>query len=367
MASKVGSTGRSQGEDRNRKPPLPVFSSKTKPRVEPSKAIKEDGSDTKSDELNQKPESESVSSTTITRSSSAPRTTSSSRAKTPDTKVEGEVKKPPVKTKEVPSRYMAPPRPSPRNTVTAPEKKPPPKSHTPTNSTTIASSGLRSKTPERNTKTPERNTKTPDRNTKTPTKIQPTTPRTATTTSTSRTGVPAGPKRITPTPTAPGSGIKKKPPMTRSNAIKDSHIPLSPLDTPQQKEETIQHLNSKITELQTELKSLTLMRDSIYFQQYPSEDSEQSQSDWDDLASASIDGASENSSEVGDDRDEKYIEMVKRYRSTLSVLSGKIQLLKTALTDARSEYDTLQTQHNRLLADMNKVRSVCSDVASLSL
>lgn len=145
-------------------------------------------------------------------------------------------------------------------------------------------------------------------------------------------------------------------------------MPVSP-KPPVQKEDVLRQYDIQIAGLQQRIKQLALEKDSVLFQQ--SEGSEQS--DWDQSSvGTSVDGASENSSEIGDDRDEKYVEIVRRYRSTLSVLSQKILILKTALTDAKGEYDSLQTQHKQLLiahqqslSDLDKI-SKSSDVAAIS-
>lgn len=390
MASKGGSIGRS--EERSRKPPLPSFGVKKTSKVaDAAKNKEEKAGEVKKEEVKNDQQKEEVKhddtkadngskGESKTDSADAPSRVNSTihrpQSKTETTKSDAtEVKKTVVRTKEVPSRYMSSNKASPRPSTSTTEKKPPiPKSHTPTLSSTSSTStssrtktpDRNAKTPDRNAKTPERNTKTPDRNTKTPTKSQPATPRITTTTNTTlgRTSTNAiTTKRITPTPTAVGTK-KHIPPSKTPEPKRPTEMSFpSPGDrTPKQKEETIHQINNKITELQTELKSLTLLRDSIYFQQNPSEESE---SDW-DPDDFTITSGSENSSEVGDDRDDKYADMVRRYRSTLTVLSSKIQLLKNALTDTKSEYDNLQVQHNKLLADMNKVKSASSDAVAVS-
>lgn len=159
MSSRTTSTtiGRSHGEER-RKPPIPTFTSvKSKSKIDATKATEaknKDQAEVKSDHLKgdeAKNGGESPSEP-VSRVNST-NTTIHKLGK--DEKAE--VKKTVVKTKEVPSRYMTTSKASPRpTTATTPtttvERKPAiPKAHTPTPTT---SSGMRTKTPERNAKTP---------------------------------------------------------------------------------------------------------------------------------------------------------------------------------------------------------------------
>lgn len=115
----------------------------------------------------------------------------------------------------------------------------------------------------------------------------------------------------------------------------------------------VNQLNHKIAELQSHIKTITHERDQLQLKLF-SEDNPASEgsepSNWDELSMGSMEGNSENSSELGDERDEKYIELIKRYRNTLSLLLQKISLFKTALNDAKSEYDVLHKEHQRLLS-----------------
>jgi len=116
-------------------------------------------------------------------------------------------------------------------------------------------------------------------------------------------------------------------------------------------EQVIGDLHGRIKELQGALAALTFERDSLQQQLHSTEHSSGDTGDADeDFDGGSVGSMESWDSEMTDERDDKYNELLKRYHSTLTLLKQRIGIFKTALGEAKTEYDSLYAKHTTLLA-----------------
>jgi len=133
--------------------------------------------------------------------------------------------------------------------------------------------------------------------------------------------------------------------------------------------DVIEDLQGRIRELQGALAALTFERDALQLQltAEPPSNHDADAGDADEEFDEESVGSMESwDSEMTDERDEKYNDLLRRYHGTLTLLKQRIGLFKSALTEAKTEYDSLYSKHSTLLSQHEAMQQELETLRNLN-